>query len=304
MAMFNDTEYQFAQFTVCVMAARRSGEHLKELQECFAVPSFRPFLPRVLKQVANVLSLKNLKKCDQLVVVKCLQALFETFHNTPVTAAYFPFLVRFLLVRDPAYVVARLPRILTKLNEAILHDPGLLSVPEFPALLFHILDLRPGPSAFVSHFDGIIVKMSASLFYNTAPARECATLFFRKLFVPDEATVSFDGVFSSIASMYRGRDHSLRGYCALVESILKFVSANGAIIPEADLDLLAKIVRPLTVFNDERSRRVTELFAGEVDRFALGCPKAAVDHALALITEFTAPDLVRVRIAAVDPAVQ
>jgi hypothetical protein len=70
-------------------------------------------------------------------------------------------------------------------------------------------------------------------------------------------TVSFDGVFSSIASMYRVRDHSLRGYCALVQSILKLMSANGAILREADLDLVAKIVRPLTVFNDEQSRRVT-----------------------------------------------
>jgi hypothetical protein len=77
------------------------------------------------------------------------------------------------------FVVARLPRILTKLNEVILHEPGLLSVPEFSTLLFHILDLRPEPSAFISHFDGITVKMSASLFCNTARARECVTLFFR-----------------------------------------------------------------------------------------------------------------------------
>jgi hypothetical protein len=117
--------------------------------------------------------------------------------------------------------------------------------------------IQPGPSAIIRRFEGIIVMMSVSLFYNTAPARECATLFFRKSSVPVEATISFDGVFSSIASTYRVRDDSLRGYCALVESILKLVSANGAIIPEADLDLLAEIVRPHTVFNDEQSRRVT-----------------------------------------------
>jgi hypothetical protein len=99
--------------------------------------------------------------------------------------------------------------------------------------------------------------MSVSLFYNTAPAPECAKLFFQGLSVPVEATVSFDGVFSSIASMYRVRDDFLRGSCALVESILKLVSANGAIIPEADLDLLAKIVRSLTIFNDEQPRCVT-----------------------------------------------
>jgi hypothetical protein len=132
----------------------------------------------------------------------------------------------------------------------------LLSVPEFPALLFHILDLQPGTSAFISHFDESSVRCP-SLCSTTQPARECAKLFFRKLSVPVEATVSFDGVFSSIASIYRVRDDSLRGYCALVESILKLVSANGAIIPEADLDLLAKIVRSLTVFNNEQLRRVT-----------------------------------------------
>jgi hypothetical protein len=162
-----------------------------------------------------------------------------------------------------------------------------------------MLDFRPDPSLFVWHFDSVVFKMTESLFSESPPARASAVLFFRKLFVPDADSVNFHGVFSSLASMCVARDRSPRGYCALAHSILHFVGTRAALTAD-EMELLAKVVRPLAVFSDEGSRRAIEAFAGELERFACGCGKGAVDGALTLITEFAAPDIRRARVLRAD----
>jgi hypothetical protein len=133
--------------------------------------------------------------------------------------------------------------------------------------------------------------MTTSFFSDSAPAREC------NLFVPDAAPVHIDVVLSSLVSMRLARDHLLHEYCAVAQLILIFVDGNGEMIPKDGAEVLDAIIRVPAAFPDQKRGLVTDLFLAAVEWFVFAHSNCAIDWALRLISEFCAPDLVRVCIA-------
>jgi hypothetical protein len=74
-------------------------------------------------QRSPTVSCSAFSNTNQSFIVRCLQSLLATFHNGSLSAVYFRFVICVFLAPITSDVLARLPRILTHLNEAILSDP-------------------------------------------------------------------------------------------------------------------------------------------------------------------------------------
>jgi hypothetical protein len=113
-----------------VIGSQNWGEYSKKSEEYFTVMLLRALLPSVLTEIPNAFHFHIREECNQLVILRCVQALFALIRNGPLSDVYDRFLVLFRFARERSDVVLRLPRILTKLNQTI--ETGISSSRRIP----------------------------------------------------------------------------------------------------------------------------------------------------------------------------
>jgi hypothetical protein len=182
-------------------------------------------------------------------------------------------------------VSTQLEKILTSFALIVAKDPGFFTVPDFSAALFRVIDVCPNPPDFVANFPAAFGTMAQWLIVST-DVRNVAELFFQRLFIPGEAAVNFDCVFSSLASLYSATDRGPQRYVQLVNSVLGIAARKPAISIEEGA-ILATMVRPLLQFRDGRSREAIKKFVGTLGKMAVAVDGDAFEQILGWMTEFS-----------------
>jgi hypothetical protein len=287
-----DDRYPHVRVIGLASLFQRDPPVLAELTQALANPEVVRQLPQLVPWLSPVFSHAILKAADaslvHCLIAGSLSALDSV--STIILAPTFTLFVRLLVVCDSDFERENLRRIFVALNNAILTDPQLIAVPEFSPVLFRLLDLCRSPAQLCTAFDSICLKMAAALICDSSDGRASAALFFRRLF----ASADLDCVFSSLASVFAAADGTPERYSRIADVIVKNAATKAA-IPAADLEVLAKIVRPLAVLND---RKVTAAFVKVLEAAVAGpCTGCDLDRVLALLAEFTSPWLGRMRVA-------
>lgn len=222
-------------------------------------------------------------------VVRVLLAMFgqmEKLSGKSLTLCFSVFL-ELLIQCQRTFLLENLPRILRVLNRSILADPALMSARQFPDVLQRIVDSRPDPNDVVVNFGTLFLKLTASLFYEAAGARDFAADFLRKLFGAER--LNYGAIFQSLARLFIACDKRTDRYVELVESVVRFVCRRPGIALE-DMEVLAEMVRPLARIKERPARQVVAAFVAEVSRCAAKSDQETLGRYLALMTGVMAPE--------------
>ena len=296
LSEYEGTEYEFMKYYIITMLYGHDANLHKELIRCFDNEEFvEIYLPRILVEISPIFDHRRLRTCDENVVNGLIRAVFIAFEaiNVKDIDVCFNLFLRLLLAAKDSFVLEHLKKILTSMNNMILAEPNLIAIPEFSNVLFRIIDLKPDPTIFVAHFDAINLKMASSILADSPEARECADLFFKKLFDPKSTELNYDNIFSSLASLYTAYDKSPTRYIELATSIVKLVGKWKKVDLE-QIQLLGQIVRPLVLLNDARSREEALVFVSELEKFATTCDVSVLEMVLNLISEFASPEIMKI----------
>ena len=290
------TDYEFMKYYIITMLYEHDGTLHKELIRSFDNEEFvQTYLPRILVEISSIFDHRRLRNCDENVVNGLIVAVFRAFEAISVAdiEVCFGLFLRLLLAAKDEFILTHLKKILVSMNNVILVEPNLITIPEFSNVLFRIIDLKPDPLIFVADFDAINLKMAAAILSDSQDARDCADLFFKKLFDPKASTLDYDGIFASLASLYTAYDKSPMRYIEMATSIVRVVGKWKKVNLE-QIRVLGQIVRPLILLNDARCREEALIFVAELEKFAMTCDASVLETVLNLISEFASPEIMKI----------
>jgi hypothetical protein len=282
-----DARYPHAKAIILAFLCQRDSSVFPELTLTLSNPEIVTHLSQILPWLSPVFDLQMLKESDPKLIHTLLIASLETI----ALPSIFPIFLKLLLVCDSDTSVNLLQKIFIALNNAIRSDPQLLSQPDFNSVLFRLLDLCKSPAQLVTTFDIICLKMAEWLVSDSQKTRSTGELFFCKLF----SSSDLDCVFSSLVSVFTTADGSPERYSRIADTIVKSISSQ-TIISADDLEIVAKIVRPLALLND---RRITVAFVKILENaVAVQSAGKNLDKILELLGEFESPWLGRMQLTA------
>jgi hypothetical protein len=286
LAAFPDTEYRFVRSIVLTIMCENDAQILPEFAKCFDDNDFvGNYLPKVLSKVSGKFSIQFLKSVDENVRDGLLRALLILFESPELIVLCFPLFLRVLSVCNSESILPKLKRILGSLNKSILANPQFLTLPQFPVIVFKLVQLCPSPPEFVAHFDCICLKMAASLLYQKQEAREIAERFFTVLF--SKSDLQYDELFDGLARSYIAADRGPKRYAQLVESLIGIIDRRMSVKLE-EIELMATITRPLLALRDPKGQKAVVGYVKLLEKWAKSCDDNLIPNAVALLAEFTA----------------
>jgi hypothetical protein len=262
------------KFGLLLIRAESNPAVFPQLIKCCAASEFDRFLPESLHQFCVTFSANEFDKANKRVTSRILSVMLGVIDKLSLDSVQvcFPVCLQLLLLCEKPFLVDNQARILKTFDGLILANPSLLSAPRFPEVLHMFTEAKPDPKLFVANFGILIVKLAASLFYDSLDARDLASGLLHRLFG--------DAIFPSLFSAYGRVDK----YLELADSVTRFVSRKASVTLD-DIELLASVFRPLLASADKRCRRAVSAFVAEVSQFA--AKAQSLDECLDLITEFT-----------------